>query len=368
MWYYGQGRLSGNDNQAARRKLDALEARYATDASVATFYDRVLERLRASQDVIGAGAGLRVPTTGNRYNPNRSVAIQGRTGFQGETQFAADLTVTPGYLETLRIPLRRGRALTPADGSTAPLAVLVSDTMVRRYWNGVPDAALGARIRLGDEPSPDAWRTVVGVVGDVRNDDIDAPPLPMVYVPLAQRPAREMTIVLRTAGDPLGRVAAARAAVAAVDPEQPVYEIKTMAQILAEDLRQSVILAGILGLFAAVALALAAVGIYGVVAHAVAQRTHEIGVRMALGAALGDVLSLVLRQASTPVLAGLGVGIGAALGASQLLGSILYGVRPTDAVTYASVGLILTAVAFIACIAPARRAARLDPLIALRSE
>lgn len=216
--------------------------------------------------------------------------------------------------------------------------------------------------------APSAWRTVVGVVGDVRNDDIDAPPLPMVYVPLAQRPAREMTIVLRTAGDPLGRVAAARAAVAAVDPEQPVYERKTMAQILAEDLRQSVILAGILGLFAAVALALAAVGIYGVVAHAVAQRTHEIGVRMALGAALGDVLSLVLRQASTPVLAGLGVGIGAALGVSQLLGSILYGVRPTDAVTYASVGLILTAVAFIACIAPARRAARLDPLIALRSE
>jgi putative ABC transport system permease protein len=147
-----------------------------------------------------------------------------------------------------------------------------------------------------------------------------------------------------------------------------VYEVKTMAQILEEDLRQSVILVAILGLFAGVALALAAVGTYGVVTHTVAQRTHEIGVRMALGAAVGDVLSLVMRQGFTPVLAGLAVGIGAALGVSQLLRSILYGVTPTDAVTYASVAAILAAVALVACIAPARRAAKVDPLLALRSE
>jgi putative ABC transport system permease protein len=349
-------------------RVSLPEARYATDAAVAAFYDRVVERLRASQDVITAGAGLRVPAAGSRYNPNRSVVIQGRTAAAGETQFAADLTVTPGYLETLRIPLRRGRALTPADGAVAPLAVVVSDLMVRRYWSGMPDAALGARIRLGDEPSADAWRTVVGIVGDVRNDDIDSPPLPMMYVPLAQRPAREMTIALRTTGDPLAHVVAARAAVAAVDPEQPVYDVKTMAQILEEDLRQSVILIAILGLFAGVALALAAVGIYGVVAHAVAQRTHEIGVRMALGAVIGDVLLLVMRQGFTPVVAGLAVGIGAAVGVSQLLRSILYGVTPTDPVTYASVVAILAAVALVACIAPARRAAKVDPLLSLRSE
>ena len=147
-----------------------------------------------------------------------------------------------------------------------------------------------------------------------------------------------------------------------------MYDVKTMAQILEEDLRQSVILIAILGLFAGVALVLAAVGIYGVVAHAVAQRTHEIGVRMALGAVVGDVLLLVMRQGLTPVAVGLAVGIGAAVGVSQLLGSILYGVTPTDPVTYASVVAILAAVALVACIAPARRAATVDPLLSLRSE
>jgi putative ABC transport system permease protein len=327
-----------------------------------------VERLHASGGVVTAGAGLRVPAAGSRYNPNRSVVIQGRTAVPGETQFAADLTVTPGYLETLRIPLRRGRSLTSADGAAAPLAVVVSEMMVRRYWNGRPDAALGARLRLGDEARPDDWRTVVGIVGDVRNDDIESPPLPMVYVPLAQRPSREMTIAIRTNGDPLALVVAARAAVAAVDPEQPVYDVKTMGQILEEDLRQSVILIAILGLFAGVALVLAAVGIYGVVAHAVAQRTHEIGVRMALGAVIGDVLLLVMRQGLTPVAAGLAAGIGVAAGASQLLSSILYGVTPTDPVTYASVVTILAVVALVACIAPARRAAKVDPLLSLRSE
>jgi ABC-type antimicrobial peptide transport system permease subunit len=156
--------------------------------------------------------------------------------------------------------------------------------------------------------------------------------------------------------------------VTAVDAEQPVYDVKTMAQILEEDLRQSVILIAILGFFAGVALALAAVGIYGIVAHAVAQRTHEIGVRMALGAVVGDILFLVMRQGSTPVAVGLAVGIGAAVGVSQLLGSILYGVTPTDPVTYASVVAILAAVALVACIAPARRAAKVDPLVSLRSE
>jgi putative ABC transport system permease protein len=187
-------------------------------------------------------------------------------------------------------------------------------------------------------------------------------------VPLAQRPSRDMTIVLRTMGDALSQIAAARAAVAMVDPDQPIFEVKTMAQVLEEDLRQSVILIAIFGIFAGVALVLAALGIYGVVAHAVAQRTHEIGVRMALGAAIGDVVNLVVRQGFTPVAVGLAVGLAAGLAVSRLMSSVLYGVTATDPVTYVSVVGILAAVALLACAVPARRAARVDPLLALRAE
>ena len=348
-------------------RVSLPEVRYGSDAGVAGFYDRALERLRSSHGVLEAGAGLRVPAAGSRYNPNRSVMIEGRPLVTGETLFAADLTITPGYLEALRIPVRAGRPLSGSDGIDAPLAVVISETMVRRYWNGSGERALGARIRLGDEAAG-RWRTVVGIVGDVRNDDIDAPPLPMVYVPHGQRPAREMTIVLRTKGDPVAHVASARAAIAAVDAEQPVYEVKSMAQILEEDLRQSVVLIAIIGIFAGVALALAALGIYGVVSHAVAQRTHEIGVRMALGAALGDVIRLVVRQGLTPVVAGLAIGVAGGLGLSRLMAGILYGVTPTDPVTYAAVIGVLAAVACLACAIPARRAARIDPLLAIRSD
>jgi predicted permease len=344
------------------------EARYAADASVAAFYESVLEHLRGARQVTTAGAGLRVPTAGSRWNPSRSLIIEGRPAHDDETLFAADLTVTAGYLETLRIPLVAGRALASGDSAEAPLAVVVNEMAVRRYWDGEAGLALGARIRLGDEADAGAWRTVVGIVGNVRNDDIDAPPLPMIYVPHAQRPSREMTLVLRTSVDPLASVADARAAVAAVDPEQPVYEIKSMTQVLEDDMRQSVLLISIMGIFAAVALALAALGIYGVVSHAVAQRTHEIGVRMALGAALRDVVGLVARQGLTPVAAGLAFGLAAGFGVSRLMGSILYGVTPADPFTYLSVAALLAGVALLACVAPARRAARVDPLLALRTE
>ncbi len=309
-----------------------------------------------------------MPATGSRWNPNRSLVIEGRPAPSGETRFAADLTVTPGYIETLRFPVRAGRTFRDADSAAAQLVVIVSDTTVRRYFDGNAQLAVGRRIRLGDEMPPDTWRTIVGVVGDVRNDDIDSPPLPMVYVPLAQRASRDMTIVMRTAGDPAAHVDEARAAVAAIDPAQPVYEIKSMAQILVEDLRQSVVLIGIIGIFALVALALAALGIYGVVAHAVAQRRHEIGVRMALGAAVGDVIRLVVRQGLVPVAAGLAIGISAGLAVSQAMKGVLYGVTPGDPITYATAAIVLIAAALLACAAPARRATRVDPITAIRSE
>jgi putative ABC transport system permease protein len=349
-------------------RVSLPEARYGTDAAVTAFFTQAVERLRTSRGVVAAGAAVRMPATGSRWNPNRSLVIEGRPAPSGETRFAADLTVTPGYLETLRFPVRAGRTFSESDGVEAPLVVVVSDTAVRRYFDGNPRQALGTRVRLGDEPAPETWRTIVGIVGDVRNDDIDSPPLPMVYVPLAQRASREMTIVMRTAGDPMGYVDEARAAITAIDPMQPVYEVKSMAQILVEDLRQSVVLIGIIGIFALVALALAALGIYGVVAHAVAQRTHEIGVRMALGAAVADVIALVVRQGLAPVATGLAIGMAAGVAISQAMRSVLYGVTPGDPITYATAAIVLTAVALLACVAPARRATRVDPLVAIRSE
>ena len=349
-------------------RVSLPEARYATDTAVTTFFMQAVERIRASRGVVAAGAALRVPATGSRWNPNRSLVIDGRPALSGESRFAADLTVMPGYLETLRLPLRAGRTFSAADGLEARLVAVISDTTVRRYFDGNTQLALGRRIRLGDEPSAESWRTIVGVVGDVRNDDIDSPPLPMVYVPLAQRPSREMTIVMRTAGDPTAYVDAARTAIAAIDPNQPVYEVKSMAQILVEDLRQSVVLIAIIGIFALVALALAALGIYGVVAHGVAQRTHEIGVRMALGAAVGDVIRLVVRQGLVPVAIGLAIGISGGLAVSRAMKGVLYGVTPGDPISYATAAVVLTAVALLACVAPARRATRVDPLVAVRSE
>jgi putative ABC transport system permease protein len=347
-------------------RVSLPEARYADGAAVTAFYEGVIDRLRSSPDVMDAGAGVRVPAAGSRYNPNRSVVIEGRPVQPDETLSAQDQTVMPGYLETLRIPLRAGRYLTRSDGAGAPLAVVISDTMARKYWGGA--SPIGSRIRLGDETSKDAWRTVVGVVGNVRNDDIDAPPVPQVYVPLAQRLRREMTIVLRTRGDPLEHVATARAAVEAIDADQPVYDVKPMEQILEEDLRDSVVVIAMASIFAAVALALAAIGIYGVVAQSVAQRTHEIGVRMALGAAVSDVFGLVVRQGLLPGVAGLALGIGGGLATARVFAGMLYGVTPTDPITYASAIALLVAVALVACMAPARRAARVDPLVALRYE
>jgi putative ABC transport system permease protein len=292
--------------------------------------------------------------------------IDGHLAAPRDTRFASDLTVTPGYLPALGVPLIDGRGLASADAAGAPLVVLVNATMARRYW---PNASpLGARLRLGDEPTTDAWRTVVGVVGDIRNDDIDQPPTPYVFVPHAQRPVREMTVVVRTRGAPEAAVVAARAVVASVDPDLPVYGVQTMEQVLEADLRQPTALVGLTSLFALVALTLAAVGIYGVVERGVAQRTQELGVRMALGASVRSVVRLVLRQGLTPVLVGAACGAAAGAGVARVMRGILYGVTPGDPSTYLVAGGVLVAVAALACIAPARRAAHANPLVALRSD
>jgi putative ABC transport system permease protein len=340
--------------------------RYPTNAGMTAFFDRVLDRLTSSPGVVTVGAGSRVPAAGSQYNPRRGLVIEGRASAPGETLSVSDVTATPGFLETLRVPRLAGRTLERGDDADSPLAVVINETMAHRYWGTT--TPIGARIRLGDEVPASAWRIVVGVFADIRNDDIDRPPLPHVYVPLSQRPDRDMTIILRTAGDPIAHVPAVRAVIAAVDADQPLYDVRSMDQILWEDLRGPKVFFGLAGIFAAMALTLAAIGIYGVVAFAVSQRRHDIGVRMAVGAAPANVLRLVIRDGLAPVVLGLGIGLVAALALSQLLTGILYGVTATDPMTYAVVSVVLIGVALLACAIPGRRAIQIDPLIALRHD
>jgi putative ABC transport system permease protein len=346
-------------------RVSPLKTRYSDEDSLRSYTSRALERIRALPGVEAAGATSFLPFS---WDSNSSVIIpEGYVMSPGESVVSPNqLYVTPGYLEALRVPIREGRAIAASDSVDAPLAAVVNATMARRYWAGT--SPLGARIRLGDEPSPDAWRTVVGVAGDIRNDDIDAPTLPQVFVPLAQRPERDMTVVVRTADNPIAHVGDARAAVAAVDRNQPLFAVRSMDQLLEEDVRGTVVLVGLASIFGVVSLALAATGIYGVLAYSVAQSTREIGIRMALGSTASAVLARVIRQGLGPVLIGLSMGLAAAAGLSRALAGILFGVSSSDPATYAAAAGVMIGTALLACVIPAGRAARTDPLAALRCE
>jgi putative ABC transport system permease protein len=337
----------------------------SADAS-AQFFEQALARIRALPGVTTAAAASRVPFAGSRFNPNRGLEIEGRAPAQsGEGTWAVDYTITPQFFETLRVPLVEGRTFNDGDGASAAKVAIVSAAMARRFWpNRSP---VGARLRQGDEPEGE-WCSVVGVVGDIRNDDADQPPIPYLYVPLAQRPARTMTIVVRTAGDPAGMAAALRGAVVELDPDQPLYDVRTMEQVLDADLGGSRVLIQVFAAFAAIALGLAGIGVWGVAAQAVGQRTREIGVRIALGATARQVVGLMAFQGLMPMAIGLVIGLAAGLGVAQIMRGVLFQVSATDPLTIAGAVATLIAVGIVATTGPSLRAARLDPVTALREQ
>jgi predicted permease len=333
--------------------------------AAAQWVDEALARLRSLPGVVGAGATSRLPFAGSRWNPNRGLEIEGRPSLDAAGHWAVDYVVTAGLTETLRVPLLEGRTFSDGDGADAPPVVLVNAAMVRRYW---PDRSpLGARLRQGDDP-PGTWRTVIGVVGDIRNDDADQPPLPYVYVPLPQRPHRTMTLTVRTAGDPAALAEPLRRAVASFDPDQALYDVRTMQEVWEADLRQTALIVDVMGALALVALGLAGLGLWGVAAHSVGQRTREIGMRVALGARPADIGRLIAVQGLIPVAAGLAVGLAIGLGAAHLMRSILFQVAPTDPVTVSVTVAALGLVGVAATVGPAMRASRLDPIAALRQD
>jgi predicted permease len=280
---------------------------------------------------------------------------------------AAVFMTSPGYFSTLRIPLVEGRFYDAGDHAGAEDVVVISQAMARRFWPG--RSPLGARITFGDSRDPDvAWLRVVGVAGDVRHERLSDEPYPQAYLPLAQTPARSVVLAVRAAGDPLALVPGVRASLAELDPDLPLTDVATLEERKAVSLARPRVNLAVLGGFALAALVLAAVGIYGVVAYGVVQRTRELGLRMALGAGGASLLRMVIRQGMTPVLAGIGLGFVAALAANRVLRGLLFGVEAGDPVTFAAVTCFLVAVALAAIYLPARRAARSDPMVALRSE
>jgi putative ABC transport system permease protein len=338
--------------------------RSESEDAVRAYFDQVLERVRAVPGVEAAAVASQVPLGGN-FDGN---------GFHPEGKMAANPEQDPSaqrygvagdYLRVMGIPLVRGRGLARTDGATAPRVLLINQTAAARVWPG--EDPIGKRVKMGgiDEP----WWTVVGVVGDVRHQRLDETPDMQVYMPHAQwRIESTMILTVRTRGSPLELAPSVAQAVRSIDPMQPVSSVAALDQVRRDSLAGRRLSLAMLGLFAGLALVLSAIGIYGVTSYGVAQRTHEIGIRLALGARPGQLVGAVVREGAVLAAAGIAAGTVAALALTRLLTALLYGVSPTDPATFAAVALILGGVAIAAAYVPARRVASVAPTEALRAE
>ncbi|HYX40797.1 MAG TPA: ABC transporter permease, partial [Pyrinomonadaceae bacterium] len=303
-------------------------------------------------------------------NARGNFEIEGRESqSQSESPSALSYIISPDYLRVMSIPLIKGRTFNERDITAAPRVVLINETLARRFFGA--ENPIGRRLLVSSfaDLGKPVTREIVGVVADVKHSGLDAAAEPEYYLPYSQATLAFMTLTLRSKTDnPTALVAGARAVVAQLDKDLPVTDIKPMNEWLAASVAPRRFNMLLLGGFALLALCLATVGIYGVMAYAVAQRTHEIGIRLALGAQVSDVLRLVIRQGMTLALAGVGTGLLGALALTRVLSSLLFGVTATDPFIFACVALLLTLVALVACYLPARRATRVDPMIALRHE
>ncbi|MEJ7813482.1 MAG: ABC transporter permease [Gemmatimonadaceae bacterium] len=344
--------------------------KYTEIRTRATIFANVLERLRALPGVSNAAAVSSIPLSGN--NSSQSFEIEGQPATPGNAPSAAVRTITATYFGTMKIPLVSGRPFTDREMMDSTPVVLVNQTLAERYWPGKD--AIGRRLRMGtDSTAP--WLTVVGVAPEVKMRELDTRPEAQIYTTFAFVPYRTMSLIVRTgcppqAGgcDPTALAAAVRAAVHEVDPTLPLIEMETLRWIVDASFWEKGLYGKMFGVFGIVALVLAAVGVYGVMAYAVSQRTQELGVRMALGAQRGDVFRLVVGRGLWLAGIGLAIGLLGAFGLTRVLSSVLYGVTATDPFIFGGISLLLGGVAFLASYLPARRATRVDPIVALRYE
>jgi putative ABC transport system permease protein len=344
--------------------LDLPHSRYPEAAQQTAFYQQLLDRLGALPGVQSVGATNALPLE-KKGAVAFSFSIPGvAASDMPQGTFASHFIITSDYLKTMGIPIVEGRGINAEDKQGSPPVALVSQETARRYWPN--ESAVGKRIITMVEKTP---REIVGVVGEVKQWGLESPlAVPAIYIPHQQLTWPVTTIAIRTDTEPLALVSAVRGEVQALDKDLPVYDIKSMRQRLADSIAERRFTLILLGTFAALALTLAAIGIYGVMNYSVTQRTREIGIRMALGAARKNVLWLIVGRGLLLTLVGVGVGLGAAYGLTRLLVSLLFGTSATDPTTFIVIAVVLTGVALGACFVPARRATKVDPMVALRYE
>jgi predicted permease len=306
-----------------------------------------------------------LPWTG--YQNEAGFTVEGKTFPPDQPPLAQYHFISANYMRAIGAPLLSGRWFDSRDKRGSQPVILINQAMARKYWPG--EDAVGKRIGVSDASRKDVdWLQIAGVIGDVKTYPNSAEAEPAYYYPVTQEPYPEISLAIRTDRDPLGLVEAVRREVLALDREMPISEVKTLETVAAAAVAGRRFTLLLVGAFALTALALAGIGIYGVTSYLVAHRTHEIGIRIALGASSFDVLKLALSQGMKLTLAGVGAGLTLAFAATRLMANLLYGVGATDPVTFVVVPLFLIGVAFVACWIPARRATKVDPMIALRSE
>jgi len=360
-----QFELGFNPEHLITMRVQLPGSKYKERKQVADFFQQLFERIEAVPGVQSAGA---ISTIFLSDTPNSTnFAIEGRPQATGAQSIEVPLdAVSAKYFKVMGIPLISGREFDDRDAIGTPPVAIINETFANRFFAG--EDPIGKRYVYGG-PAPDnPWITIVGVVGDMRRTGFDRPVRPETFLPESQNPDNALTIVARTSTDPASFAGMLRDQVWSIDREQSVYDIKTMDQTLSEMLSQRRFNMLLLGVFASVALLLAALGIYGVISYSVSQRTHEIGIRMAMGAQSRDVLSLVVRHGLVLTGAGIAAGLIASFGLTRLMATLLYGVSATDPVTFIAIPVVLAGVALGACFVPARRASRVDPIEALRYE
>ena len=344
-------------------RIDLPAARFRSDTQQMAFFDALLPRVAALPGVRAVGASTALPFGGGG---TRTFQVEGLEVAAGQPDPWGDFrVVSPGYFSALRVPLLQGRVFSDEDAAAAPPVAVVDQDLARRYWP--TEDAVGNRVGFADGDST-RWMQVVGVVGHVAQEGLDADPRVQLYVPYRQAPVSTMELAVRTSASPTAIVGAVRGALRAVDAEIPLSRVRTMEQRIEASVGQRRLAMLLLAVFSTIALVLASIGIYGVMAYSVAQRSRELGVRIALGASRREVLALVLRQGLSLIVGGVVLGLLAAFALARLLTSQLYDVPPTDPSTFLVVALLLAAVAALATLLPALRATRVNPIVALRAE